>query len=172
MTNGTHSKPLSESDKKIQHLLSPVKDQLARAHGAQRKKIPDDMLRLKIIKASLLKIGDHITSIPNTKEDPSLELGMWNYVSDRHWPQSTKEDKRVSGKKLKDMYVKITGKDAAVPKSVPSKDAAKEEPNGTPDIKKEAKKEPSPAEASKPTPKSPKAVKDEDKMDVDIKSPA
>lgn len=162
MTTG--GKPLSEHERKLQHVLAPINEHLARAHGAQKKKIPDDMTRLKIIKVSLVAIGNHIFNHPNIKDNPSLENGLWDFVSDRHWPQSTKESKRVSGKKLRDMYVKIAGKDAT-PKTTSRPSAS----NGD---ASEAKKEPSPVEEKKPIAASPDTVKAEDKMDVDSKSPA
>lgn len=162
MVNG--GKPLSEHEKKLQHVLAPIKEHLARAHGAQKKKIPDDMTRLKIIKVSLVAIGNHIVNHPNIKEDSSLETGLWDFVSERHWPQSTKESKRVSGKKLRDMYFKIAGKDAA-PKTTSRPSAS----NGT---ISEVKKEFSPAEEKKPITASSDNVKAEDKMDVDSNSPA
>jgi chromodomain-helicase-DNA-binding protein 1 len=150
----------------LQHVLAPINEHLVRAHGAQKKKIPDDNTRLKIIKVSLVAIGNHIFNHPNVKENSSLEDGLWDFVSDRHWPQSTKESKRVSGKKLKDMYIKIAGKDAA-PKTASRPSAS----NGT-TAPAEVKKEPSPIEEKKPTDVSPETVKAEDKMDVDSKSPA
>lgn len=159
MANG-HGKPMTESEKKLQHLLAPVSDHLARAFGAQKKKIPDDMTRLKIIKVSLVGIGNHVTNHPSVKGNSSLEDKLWEFVSDRHWPQSTKDSKRVSGKKLRDMYVKITGKDSA-PKAAAPALPAKSESNGNPDVKKES----SPANDKS-------TVKQEDKMDVDSKSPA
>jgi chromodomain-helicase-DNA-binding protein 1 len=162
MVNG--GKPLSEYEKRMQHVLAPIKEHLTRASGAQKKKIPDDMTRLKIIKVSLVAIGNHIVNHPNLKDDSSLESCLWDFVSERHWPQSNKESKRVSGKKLRDMYFKIAGKDAA-PKATSRPSAS----NGT---TSEVKKEPSPVEEKKPTAASPGDVKAEDKMDVDTKSPA
>jgi chromodomain-helicase-DNA-binding protein 1 len=163
MANG--GKPLSDYERKLQHVLAPISDALARAHGAQRKKIPDDNTRLKIIKVSLVAIGDHIFKHPKVKDNPSLEDSLWDFVSEHHWPQSAKEANRVPGKKLKDMYIKIAGKDAA-PKPAPQKSAS----NGA---TKEIKKELSPAEGKKSvTAASPGPVKVEDKMDVDHKSPA
>ena len=162
MVNG--GKPLSEYEKRMQHVLAPIKEHLTRASGAQKKKIPDDMTRLKIIKVSLVAIGNHIVNHPHIKDDSSLETGLWDFVSERHWPQSTKESKRVSGKKLRDMYVKIAGKDAT-PKTTSRPSAS----NGD---TSEAKKETSPAEEKKPITTSPETVKAEDKMYVDSKSPA
>jgi chromodomain-helicase-DNA-binding protein 1 len=98
------------------------------------------------------------------KDNPSLEDSLWDFVSEHHWPQSAKEANRVPGKKLKDMYIKIAGKDAA-PKPASQKSAS----NGA---TKEVKKEPSPAEGKKPVTASPGPVKVEDKMDVDHKFPA
>jgi chromodomain-helicase-DNA-binding protein 1 len=162
MANG--GKPLSDHERKLQHVLAPISDALARAHGAQRKKIPDDNTRLKIIKVSLVAIGDHIFKHPKVKDNPSLEDSLWDFVSEHHWPQSAKEANRVPGKKLKDMYIKIAGKDAA-PKAALPKSAS----NGA---TKEVKKEPSPAEEKKLITAPPGPVKAEDKMDVDSKSPA
>lgn len=165
MANGANGKPLSEHDRKLQHVLAPINEHLAKAHGAQKKKIPDDMTRLKIIKVSLVAIGNHIFNHPNIKDNSSLEASLWDFVSDRHWPQSTKESKRVSGKKLRDMYIKIAGKDAA-PKTT-SRPSASNGSSG------DIKKEPSPVEEKKPIAMSPPpTVKAEDKMDVDSKSPA
>jgi len=164
MANG--AKPMSEHDKKLQHVLAPINEHLARAHGAQKKKIPDDMTRLKIIKVSLVAIGNHIVNHPKIKENSSLEDDLWTFVSERHWPQSNKESKRVSGEKLKNMYIKIAGKDAAPKTTTTSRPSA---PNGT---TSEVKKEPSPVEEKKPIAVSPETAKAEDKMDVDSKSPA
>lgn len=186
MTNGAHARPMSESDKKLQRLFAPISDVLNRAHGAQRKLIPEDGPRLKLIKVSLVAIGGYITKHESAKENSSLEKDMWDYVSRRYWPQSSKEDKRVSGKKLRDMYAKIAGRDS-VPKTTNPKPATKPENNGTSEAKKEVKKEassdpspaqdtkpkaPSPLQDTKPKAPSPAAAKEEDKMDVDTKSPA
>ena len=46
---------------------------------------------------------------------------MWVYVSDHHWPQSKHNDQKVSGQKLREMYKKIVGKDAAKEKETPKK---------------------------------------------------
>jgi chromodomain-helicase-DNA-binding protein 1 len=173
MANGSNAKPLSEHDKKLQHVLAPMNEHLARASGANKKKIPDDMTRLKLIKVSLVAIGNHITNHPHIKQNASLEDSLWEFVSNRHWPQSTKESKRVSGKKLKEMYVKIAGKDAA-PKTTAPREPAKPASNGdgAPAVKQEAKKDPSPDGGDKPMSVSPVTVKGEDKMEVDTKSPA
>jgi hypothetical protein len=116
----------SEADKELQHVLAPVKEHLARASGAKKRKIPDDMTRLEIMKVSLVAIGNHITN--HVKQNASLEDSLWKFVSDRYWPQSSKESKRVSGEKLKEMYVKIAaGKDAAIKTAAPrEKIAAKD----------------------------------------------
>jgi chromodomain-helicase-DNA-binding protein 1 len=103
----------SEADKELQHVLAPVKEHLARVSGANKRKIPNDMTRLEIMKVSLVVIGNHITN--HVKQNDSLEDSLWKFVSDRYWPQGSKESKRVSGEKLKEMYVKIAaGKDAAI----------------------------------------------------------
>ncbi|KAM0723058.1 hypothetical protein Q7P37_001257 [Cladosporium fusiforme] len=168
-TTGDFAKPLTELERKLQKTLSPISDILARAYGAQKKLIPEELTRLKVIKVTLLGIGNFISNHQGAQESPSLTKDLWDFVSNRHWPQSSKEDKRVSGKKLSDMYIKITGK-APAPKANDSRPAAKPESNGTPQVKKEAGEDHSPAD--KPKAHSPEAVKHEDKMDVDTKSPA
>lgn len=116
----------SEADKELQHVLAPVKEHLARVSGANKRKIPNDMTRLEIMEVSLVVIGNHITN--HVKQNDSLEDSLWKFVSDRYWPQSSKESKRVSGEKLKEMYVKIAaGKDAAIKTTAPrEKIAAKD----------------------------------------------
>jgi len=173
MANGSNAKPLTEHDKKLQHVLAPVNEHLARASGANKKKIPDDMTRLKLIKVSLVAIGNHIMKHPNIKQNSSLEDSLWEFVSERHWPQSAKESKRVSGKKLKEMYAKIAGKDAAPKTTAPREPTqSTSNGNGTPAVKQETKKEPSPEGGDKAMSVSPVTVKGEDKMEVDTKSPA
>jgi chromodomain-helicase-DNA-binding protein 1 len=163
MVNG--SKPLTDNEKKMQQILIPINDSLERAAGAQRKKVPDDMARLKIIKVNLVAIGDYIINHPKIKDNSPLELDLWEFVSERHWPQSANKDKRVTGQKLREMYIKIAGKDAA-PKAAPRQSAS----NGT---SGEAKKEPSSVEAKKKgAVVVPDTVKVEDKMNIDSKSPA
>jgi hypothetical protein len=61
----------SEVDKALQHVLAPVKEHLARASGANKRKIPNDMTRLEIMKVSLVAIANHITN--HVKQNASLE---------------------------------------------------------------------------------------------------
>jgi hypothetical protein len=115
----------SEADKKLQHVLAPVKEHLARVSGANKRKIPNDMTRLEIMKVSLVAIGNHITN--HVKQNASLEDSLWKFVSDRYWPQSSKESKRVPSEKLKEMYVKIAGKGAAIKATAPREKIAAED---------------------------------------------
>ncbi|KAF2765047.1 hypothetical protein EJ03DRAFT_280835 [Teratosphaeria nubilosa] len=106
-------KPLDETSRRIKELLEPIKDDLVRVSGATKKHCPDNEARLLQIKQGLLAIGQHIESQVRKGGFVALEEGMWQYVSDRYWPQSKQEDKKVSGSKLRDMFKKISGKDKA-----------------------------------------------------------
>ena len=148
-----------------------------KVQGAQKKFIPDDEKRLKIIKQSLLAIGNRITvdlhNAPNATGMPKLEDQLWEYISNRHWPQSAKENKRVSGTKLRDMYVKIAGKDKAKdgdkkPAPVPQRSGSAAT-NGTSAVKAEPKPTPSPAPVAEAKRESPAPVKKDNAMEVDAK---
>ncbi|EME50139.1 hypothetical protein DOTSEDRAFT_68860 [Dothistroma septosporum NZE10] len=123
VTNGTSHKQLSESEQRIRKILDPISSALAKVNGATKKKIPDDDERLKMIKAGLLTIGNHINAQVRNNGQASMEDKMWDHVSEHYWPQSKSSDKRVSGRKLRDMYKKISGKDsaAAASKTTPVK---------------------------------------------------
>lgn len=173
-------KPLSDIEVQLKKLLEPVTEHLEKVQGAQKKFIPDDEKRLKIIKQSLLAIGNRITvdlhNAPNATGMPKLEDQLWEYISKRHWPQSAKENKRVSGTKLRDMYVKIAGKDKSKdgtasdkkPASVPQQSGSAAT-NGTSTVKAEAKPTPSPAPPAETKRESATPVKKEDAMEVDAK---
>jgi len=133
--NGDH-RVVSETDLRVRKLLDPVSEHLQKALGATRKRIPDNDERLVIIKLSLIAIGDHITSEVRNDEYAALEDKVWDYVCQHHWPQSKSVDKRVSGKKLKEMYKKVAGKDkaaansrAAPPKPRPSAPGSASQPH-------------------------------------------
>ena len=182
--NRTHSspaqgtKPSSDGESQLKKLLEPVTEQLQKVQGAQKKYIPDDEKRLKIIKQSLLAIGNRITvdlrHAPNAAGMMKLEDQLWEYISKRHWPQSAKENKRVSGTKLRDMYVKIAGKDKNKDTAAAAEKKAASVPqhsgsvatNGTLSVKTEPKTGPSPAVVAKNG--SPGPVK-KDAMEVDAK---
>ncbi|KAF2722676.1 SNF2 family DNA-dependent chromodomain-containing ATPase [Polychaeton citri CBS 116435] len=124
-------KPMSELDKRIANLLNPIHSALLRVMGATKKRIPDDDTRLKMIKQGLVTIGTHINATIRNGNFAQLEEKLWDYISERHWPQSTKADKRVSGSKLRDMYKKIAGKDSAAARPSPTKPKSTPEANGT-----------------------------------------
>lgn len=115
-------RPLSEADQRSRRILDPISSTLIKVSGANKKKMPDDDARLKVIKQGLVTIGNHINSqVPQYGRDMIDQL--WDYVSEHHWPQSKAVDKRVKGDKLRDMYKKIAGKDAntAASKASPAK---------------------------------------------------
>jgi chromodomain-helicase-DNA-binding protein 1 len=87
--------------------LSPIQSDLTWVIGVTKKNYPDSEDRLQRIKKGLMIIGNHIDSQVREGGFVALEEGMWQYVSERYWPQAKKEETRVSGKKLKDMYTKI-----------------------------------------------------------------
>lgn len=124
-TNGVSSKPLSESQQRAQKIMDPISATLIKVSGATKRRIPDDDARLKMIKQGLVAIGNHINTQVRDRGQDSLEDQLWEFVSEHHWPQSKSNDKRVSGKKLRDMYKKISGKDSAAgPKPSPAKPKA------------------------------------------------
>ena len=100
VTNGTSHKQLSESEQRIRKILDPISSALAKVNGATKKKIPDDDERLKMIKAGLLTIGNHINAQVHNDGQTPMEDKMWDHVSEHYWPQSKSNDKRVSGRKL------------------------------------------------------------------------
>ena len=114
--------PKDETEARIRRLLEPISAVLVKVHGANKKKIPEDDARLRVIKQSLVSIGTHITSKVQDGH-ANLEDQFWDYVSKYHWPQSKLEEKRVFGSKLREMYKKIAGKDMATSshKTTPSK---------------------------------------------------
>lgn len=108
--NGVH-KPSTEAAKRAEKALEPINNYLVKVNSATKKKVPDNDTRLKLIKQGLIAIGNHINSQVRAGAPASLEDEMWHQVSEFHWPQAKDVDKRVSGKKLRDMYKKIVGKD-------------------------------------------------------------
>ena len=117
---GIDRKPITEVDQHIKKLFDPVSSHLHNVEGAQKRYIKDDAMRLQIIKKSLVAFGNHIKNLMRKELNAGIEEDkFWDFVSERHWPQSKSDDKRVSGKKLKDMFKKIAGKDAT--KSSPPK---------------------------------------------------
>ena len=124
--------PRDENEARIQKILDPISSALVRVSGATKKKIPEEDARLKMIKQGIVTIGNHISAQVRDVGQSSMEDKLWDYVSERYWPQSKQLEKRVSGKKLMDMYKKIAGKDnaAANAKTTPTK--SKPEPNGAP----------------------------------------
>jgi chromodomain-helicase-DNA-binding protein 1 len=114
--------PKDETEARIRRLFEPINGTLIKVHGANKKKIPEDDARLRVIKQSLVTIGTHITSKVQDGH-ANLEDQLWEYVSKYHWPQSKQEEKRVFGSKLREMYKKIAGKDQATSghKTTPSK---------------------------------------------------
>ncbi|KXT01495.1 hypothetical protein AC578_4532 [Pseudocercospora eumusae] len=157
--NGTPSRPLSESEQRCRKILDPISATLVKVSGANKKRIPDDDARLKMIKLGIVGIGTHINAYIRQHDDRSLEDKLWDYVSEHHWPQSKAADKRVPGHKLRDMYKKIAGKDSAAGGSKPSpanpKPTASSSTNGEAtkieSVKAEPKSEDKPQ--SKPAPK-------------------
>ncbi|KAK5108608.1 hypothetical protein LTR62_008184 [Meristemomyces frigidus] len=106
--------PFSETDVRICKFLKPIQERLRPLISATKKNVPDDDKRLKMIKAGLLAIGGHILEHAEkaglAKKDD--EEKIWEYVSLNHWPQSKTAEKRVSGPKLRNMYLKIRKGDA------------------------------------------------------------
>jgi chromodomain-helicase-DNA-binding protein 1 len=186
-TNGLPP-PKNEVEQRIRRLFDPISNTLVKVSGATKKKIPEDDVRLKLIKHGLMTIGNHINLQVRDKNLTTLEEKLWEYVSDNYWPQSKQQDKRVPGHKLRDMFKKLAGKESAAgktsgSKSKPAGDGSTSTPhvNGTTsNVKKESspsveKKVPvikreSSTDAKKPSSSSPTSVKDSSKMDVD--SPA
>ncbi|KAF2484302.1 P-loop containing nucleoside triphosphate hydrolase protein [Neohortaea acidophila] len=105
--------PKDDTEAKIQRILSPVSKHLILVSGATKRKVPEDVARLKIIKSGLLAIGQHILSQVHEGGHAKLEDNMWEYIVDYYWPRSKASEKSVSGQKLRDMYKKVAGKDAA-----------------------------------------------------------
>ncbi|WPG99478.1 chromodomain helicase hrp3 [Acrodontium crateriforme] len=103
-------RPMSDSERQAQRILEPISAHLVKVSGATKKKVPDAETRLKIIKNTLVAVGDHISSQARQGQS-NMDEKLWHYVSARHWPQAKQEDKRVTGKKLKEMYMKLSGKD-------------------------------------------------------------
>ncbi|KAK5134429.1 hypothetical protein LTR08_006476 [Meristemomyces frigidus] len=122
---GANGKPEDEATVRTRQALEPISIHLVRVSGATKKQVPDDDTRLKMIKQGLVAIGNHInTQVRDGRVTVTLEDAMWEYVCNRYWPQSKQVEKRVSGKKLRDMYKKIAGKDAAASKSSPAQSKA------------------------------------------------
>lgn len=154
--NGVSRPPMSEADQHVRKIFEPIHSTLIKVTGATKKKMPDDDARLKMIKMGLVAIGNHINTQVNSNGQASVEDKMWEYVSEHHWPQSKQSDKRVSGRKLRDMYKKISGKDNAAsgaknsptkpkpaptdagPASAPASASAPMQPNGAGVVKAEA----------------------------------
>lgn len=113
--------PRNETEAKIQKIMMPILPTLERVSEASKKKIPDNDTRLKLIKQGLITIGTLINTHVREPGQGMLEEKMWVYVSDHHWPQSKHNDQKVSGQKLREMYKKIVGKDAAKEKEAPKK---------------------------------------------------
>ncbi|KAK3704274.1 ATP-dependent DNA helicase Hrp3 [Vermiconidia calcicola] len=116
--------PKDEAEARIRRTLDPISATLTKVSGSNKKKIPDDDLRLKIIKQSIVTIGNHINLCVRGSGNAALEDKLWNYVSEHHWPQAKQAEKRVPGNKLKEMYKKISSKDnaaAAGSKTTPTK---------------------------------------------------
>ena len=127
--------PKDETEARIRRILDPISAALGRVSGANRKKIPDDDMRLKILKEALLKVGNHITAQVRDPAYAALEDRLWGYVSEHHWPQAKQQEKRVPGHKLRDMYSRIAGKDSAkdsaAAKATPTKPKPASEGVGT-----------------------------------------
>ncbi|GIZ40898.1 hypothetical protein CKM354_000421900 [Cercospora kikuchii] len=122
-------KPLTESEQKARRILDAVSPTLLKVSGATKKRMPDDEARLKLIKAGIVAIGNHINAqIPQYGKD--IVDPLWDYVSEHHWPQSKAVEKRVPGNKLRDMYTKLAGKDTAT-KNNPVKPKPSASTNGT-----------------------------------------
>ena len=120
------SKPTDETSIRIRRILDPINNALIKVNGAQKKRIPDNDTRLKMIKQGLVSIGNHIEAkVRDGGEAARLEDKIWDYVSAHYWPQSKQEEKRVSGMKLRDMYKKIAGKDSAAASTKTSPPKAK-----------------------------------------------
>lgn len=144
-------KPLTEAEQRARRILDPVSATLHKVSMANKKRMPDDEARLKLIKQSLIALGNHINGqVPQNGRDMVEEL--WNYVSDHHWPQAKDSAKRVPGHKLLEMYTKLSGKDslAAAAKSSLVKSKPSSTSNGAP----KATTAESQAEEAKPKPKS------------------
>lgn len=109
--NGVSQPPMSAADEHVRKIFEPIQSTLIKVTGATKKKMPDDDARLKMIKMGLVTIGSHINKQITDNGQASVEDKMWDYVSEHHWPQSKSNDRRVSGRKLRDMYKKIYGKD-------------------------------------------------------------
>ncbi|KAK4547352.1 hypothetical protein LTR36_001008 [Oleoguttula mirabilis] len=106
-------KSYDETSVRVRLALDPINNHLVKVSGATKRQVPDDDRRLKMIKQGLVAIGTHINAqVREGTVTGVLEDAMWEYVSKHYWPQSKQAEKRVSGKKLRDMYKKIAGKDA------------------------------------------------------------
>ncbi|EMD00989.1 hypothetical protein BAUCODRAFT_192112 [Baudoinia panamericana UAMH 10762] len=112
MMNGD-GKPLTETDIRIRNFLKPIRERLELVHTANKRNIPDNEKRLKMIKQGLLAIGTHIEKQIAEAGMRDLEEKIWDYVSERHWPQSKSVEKRVPGPKLRDMFKKVGSKAAS-----------------------------------------------------------
>ncbi len=110
-TNGMKAK--DDLEDRVRKMLDPINAYLVKVSGASKKKIPDNDLRLKIIKETLLKIGKHITAVIEKNGFKALEAKLWEHVSEYHWPQAKQQDKRVPGTKLKDMFARLAEKETA-----------------------------------------------------------
>ena len=105
--------PKDETEARIRRILAPIQQALTKSASATKKNVPDNDVRLKMIKQGLVAIGSHINSQVRDGGHAAMEDKLWDYVCEYHWPQSKQSEKRVPGHKLKDMYKKIAGKDNA-----------------------------------------------------------
>lgn len=152
--NGVPQRPYTDEDRRCEKLLGAIFNRLLTVHTAVKKHIPDNTIRLKLLKESLVAIGNHIMS--RVRSDASVsDDRLWAYVAERHWPQSHRDGKQmVSGQKLKDMYVKVASRetDEATPDT-----ATLPKSNGTlaaprPEAHKEVSKPEAHKEVDAPTP--------------------
>nr|OQO28231.1 hypothetical protein B0A51_05380 [Rachicladosporium sp. CCFEE 5018] len=106
LTNGAAAAPpVSEADKELVATFATISDTLKMAVNCNKRNFPDDKVRLANMKTSLVTIGKHIDG--KAVGDEKLHARLWDWVSDRHWPQSKKVEQKASGSTLKAMYEKI-----------------------------------------------------------------
>lgn len=105
----------NHAEARVREIMRPIVPAMIRVSGANKKRVPDETARLKLIKQGLMTIGDHIkTQLKAMDESTDLRNQLWEFVTDYYWPQGKQIEKKVSGKKLREMYAKLAGKDMAV----------------------------------------------------------
>ncbi|KAI9674782.1 MAG: hypothetical protein M1817_001686 [Caeruleum heppii] len=105
--NGT---AVDDQDHLLRGLFKPVRDSLKRVQSATKEKHgKDNVTRAKILRAEILKIGDHISTLWDNrgmgKDNIALGERLWTYVS-TYWPNAG-----TPGIKLRDMYLRVAEAD-------------------------------------------------------------